>query len=139
MAKLPRDRNDELHVADLMQEFPFQGYIPHTEERGITLRQLARLISFAETRCHQWHSGSLACTLRMGVRVNVSSLAVHKARLGQVRPDVVCDGCGVTPVVGPCFKCTVCRDYHHCAECYNRSNELHPQHVFECSQMPSGT
>uniref|UniRef100_A0A6Q2Y748 Zinc finger, SWIM-type containing 2 n=1 Tax=Esox lucius TaxID=8010 RepID=A0A6Q2Y748_ESOLU len=48
------------------------------------------------------------------------------------RPDrhlgVLCNSCGIGPVTGKCFKCTVCRYYHLCEDCMGRRR--HPQHEF---------
>ncbi|XP_056605996.1 E3 ubiquitin-protein ligase ZSWIM2 isoform X2 [Triplophysa dalaica] len=43
---------------------------------------------------------------------------------------VVCNGCGVCPVVGKCFKCTECSYFHMCETCFRRP--AHPQHSFMC-------
>ncbi|XP_057193638.1 E3 ubiquitin-protein ligase ZSWIM2 isoform X1 [Triplophysa rosa] len=43
---------------------------------------------------------------------------------------VVCNGCGVCPVVGKCFKCTECSYFHLCEKCFRR--HAHPQHSFTC-------
>eukprot|EP00928_Gymnodinium_smaydae_P019731 TRINITY_DN17589_c0_g1_i2.p1 TRINITY_DN17589_c0_g1~~TRINITY_DN17589_c0_g1_i2.p1 ORF type:complete len:473 (-),score=114.28 TRINITY_DN17589_c0_g1_i2:62-1393(-) len=51
---------------------------------------------------------------------------------------VTCDGCGVSPVVGPRFKCRSCMDYDLCAACYLRHEDLHRPavadrgHEFDC-------
>jgi len=41
-----------------------------------------------------------------------------------VHGNVKCDGCGVHPIVGVRYKCTVCRDFDLCATC--ESKDLHP-------------
>jgi len=49
---------------------------------------------------------------------------------------VVCDGCGMAPLVGPRFKCSTCADYDLCGNCYPRKQELHSpdgaSHEFHC-------
>lgn len=46
---------DTAHVEGLTQQFPFQGFIAKTERRGITLKQLTRILDYACSRCHSWH------------------------------------------------------------------------------------
>ncbi|KAK3575561.1 hypothetical protein QTP86_029566 [Hemibagrus guttatus] len=41
---------------------------------------------------------------------------------------IPCNNCRICPVVGKCFKCTVCSYYHLCEDCFKRS--CHPQHSF---------
>ncbi|XP_060724904.1 E3 ubiquitin-protein ligase ZSWIM2 [Tachysurus vachellii] len=41
---------------------------------------------------------------------------------------IPCNNCRVCPVVGKCFKCTVCSYYHLCEDCFKTS--CHPQHSF---------
>jgi hypothetical protein len=42
-----------------------------------------------------------------------------------VHPNITCDSCGMNPIIGPRFKCTVCNDYDLCYEC--ESNGVHPE------------
>lgn len=48
----------------------------------------------------------------------------------------VCDACEQAPIVGPRFKCKVCRDYDLCGSCFMLKNELHADHDFECITQP---
>ncbi|KAF4667128.1 hypothetical protein FOL47_003730 [Perkinsus chesapeaki] len=49
---------------------------------------------------------------------------------------VACDGCGVSPIVGPRFKCQVC-DCDLCGECYPNKSNLHAElHDFVCVLRP---
>ena len=43
---------------------------------------------------------------------------VHKA--------VICDGCGMKPLVGTRYKCTVCRNFDLCENCEKKNNHSHP-------------
>mmetsp|Transcript_44558 Transcript_44558/g.80075 ORF Transcript_44558/g.80075 Transcript_44558/m.80075 type:complete len:668 (-) Transcript_44558:58-2061(-) len=59
LAKLPFSNNyDEKHLAQLKQEFTFQGYIEDVEDRGITLAQLQRMTNFSKDRCHRWRDAA---------------------------------------------------------------------------------
>ena len=42
------------HVAALQAAFPFQGYIPETEHRAISLAQLKRIVAFVKCNCTTW-------------------------------------------------------------------------------------
>ena len=35
----------------------------------------------------------------------------------EVHETVECDGCGVGPIVGPRYKCSVCENFDFCARC----------------------
>jgi hypothetical protein len=51
-----------------------------------------------------------------------------------VHPSVQCDGCGMHPLVGPRFKCAVCKDFDLCETCFNggvHASEGHPCHRIE--------
>ncbi|CAE7038474.1 unnamed protein product [Symbiodinium natans] len=55
LAKLPfTSTSDEKHLEQLKQEFMFQGYIDHAEDRAITLQQLQRVVDFSKDHCHRW-------------------------------------------------------------------------------------
>lgn len=49
---LAPDSNE--HLAELCQEFQFQGYISQTEHRAISLKQLKRVIAYATCSCGKW-------------------------------------------------------------------------------------
>jgi len=44
-----------------------------------------------------------------------------------IHANIICDGCGVTPLRGIRYKCSVCRDYDLCEACEAR--DVHPQHA----------
>lgn len=41
-------------------------------------------------------------------------------------PNVECDGCGQAPIIGPRYKCTVCKDFDYCSTCEETKNHPHP-------------
>ena len=49
-------------------------------------------------------------------------------QIRQQHPQVVCDGCGMYPLVGSRYKCQSCPDYDLCAKCKNSG--VHQQHNF---------
>jgi hypothetical protein len=51
-----------------------------------------------------------------------------------VHPSVQCDGCGMHPLIGPRYKCAVCKDFDLCESCFNgavHASEGHPCHRIE--------
>jgi hypothetical protein len=52
--------------------------------------------------------------------------------------NIICDGCGVTPIKGMRFKCTVCPDFDLCGEC--ESKQIHPaDHALLKFRCPEGS
>ncbi|CAB4015338.1 E3 ubiquitin- ligase ZSWIM2-like [Paramuricea clavata] len=47
----------------------------------------------------------------------------------------VCAHCGVSPITGKCFRCTICSNYQLCKDCF--SLNPHPQHTFHFRQKPN--
>jgi len=39
---------------------------------------------------------------------------------------VACDGCGVKPILGNRYKCTVCNNFDYCEDCEQQNSETHP-------------
>jgi len=39
---------------------------------------------------------------------------------------VICDGCGVNPIVGVRYKCAVCQDFDYCEKCEATTEHPHP-------------
>ena len=39
---------------------------------------------------------------------------------------VECDGCGAHPIVGPRYKCSVCKNFDYCARCEELLEHPHP-------------
>jgi len=53
----------------------------------------------------------------------------------QVHEGVACDGCGVSPIVGIRYKCSVRKNYDLCAKCEDR---LEHEHAFLKITQPGG-
>jgi len=56
---------------------------------------------------------------------------------------VTCDGCGVSPLLGPRFKCETCANYDLCGNCYPHRESLHAdhgaaRHSFHCQLRGGG-
>ena len=45
---------------------------------------------------------------------------------GLVHSNVMCDGCGMLPIKGYRFKCTICEDYNLCENCEEKPGHNHP-------------
>lgn len=48
---------------------------------------------------------------------------------GPIHNRVICDGCGMNPIVGPRYKCAVCEDFDYCSKCEEQFSQKH-QHPF---------
>jgi len=46
-------------------------------------------------------------------------------KLQEVHYGVRCDGCGVKPIVGARYKCSVCHDFDYCEKCEETIDHLH--------------
>jgi len=42
-----------------------------------------------------------------------------------IHPNVECDGCGMAPIVGPRYKCSVTKDFDYCSTCEERKPHPH--------------
>lgn len=42
-----------------------------------------------------------------------------------VHANVACDGCNVSPIVGPRFKCSICKNFDYCQTCEERRGHEH--------------
>lgn len=60
--------------------------------------------------------------------VNAEGKAVHHR--------YICDGCGMAPIVGSRFKCTVCEDFDYCENCEEKFKDQH-KHPFLKIYKPS--
>ncbi|KAM6080853.1 LOW QUALITY PROTEIN: E3 ubiquitin-protein ligase ZSWIM2, partial [Theristicus caerulescens] len=59
--------------------------------------------------------------------------AIEKTRLDR-HPGIPCNNCRVFPIVGKCYKCTECVEYHLCHDCF--TGFCH-SHVFVFRQVPN--
>jgi hypothetical protein len=42
-----------------------------------------------------------------------------------IHENVICDGCNINPIVGPCYKCSVCFDFDYCEKCQSHKKHEH--------------
>lgn len=40
--------------------------------------------------------------------------------------NVICDGCGMAPIIGPRYKCTVRKDFDYCSNCEATKDHPYP-------------
>ena len=45
---------------------------------------------------------------------------------GIVHSNVMCDGCGMLPLKGWRYKCSICDDYNLCENCEEKTGHNHP-------------
>lgn len=43
----------------------------------------------------------------------------------EVHYNVICDGCGMSPIIGPRYKCTVLKNFDFCANCEESKDHPH--------------
>lgn len=55
----------------------------------------------------------------------------HRKRQ-DIHEGTVCDQCGMSPIAGKCYRCTVCSNCYLCKDCF--ASESHPDHQFVCRQ-----
>jgi hypothetical protein len=50
-----------------------------------------------------------------------------------VHHNIVCDNCGITPIVGIRYRCEFCPDYDLCGSCFNKN--AHSFHSFQAKRQ----
>ena len=57
----------------------------------------------------------------------------------EIHYGIICNGCRIDPLVGKRYKCTVCKDFDFCENCYerNKANHFHEFELIEKSQFPN--
>lgn len=64
------------------------------------------------------------------VKDKVNNLIKKEEKVEEnVHTRVICDGCGMKPIVGVRYKCTVCKNFDYCENCEKTKGEAH-QHPF---------
>jgi hypothetical protein len=88
LAKLPFEgHEDSRHLGQIKEEFTFQGYIDHVEDRAITLRQLRRIRDWATDRCHRWRdAGSKEASKTYGQKLHLNFMNLHHINHWLIRP-----------------------------------------------------
>ncbi|XP_062505171.1 E3 ubiquitin-protein ligase ZSWIM2-like [Corticium candelabrum] len=71
-------------------------------------------------------------TLRAEAR-RFSQLRVPEERR-DVHINVACEHCNVSPIVGKCYRCSVCSWYHLCSTCFHQQIRVHAEHNFVYKQ-----
>ena len=56
-----------------------------------------------------------------------------------IHESVQCDGCEMFPIVGNRYKCTVCKDYDVCEDCYLDDVHAEEGHTFFVIERPGGS
>ena len=51
---------------------------------------------------------------------------------------VICDGCGMNPLIGKRYKCKGCKNFDYCEKCYEKNKETH-KHEFHLIEKPQVT
>jgi len=72
------------------------------------------------TNCENFHDESHPVVVYKKVQQEYRTEAVHTR--------IECDGCGMAPIVGPRYKCSVCPDFDLCDKC-NKEGKHDPKHA----------
>ena len=59
-------------------------------------------------------------------RIEILRVAKELERTQGVHTGVCCDGCGVSPIIGCRYKCSVCQNYDFCPNCEDTRKHEHP-------------
>lgn len=59
-------------------------------------------------------------------RIEILRVAKELERTQGVHTGVRCDGCGVNPIIGCRYKCSVCQNYDFCPNCEDTRKHEHP-------------
>jgi len=54
-----------------------------------------------------------------------SSSLANEIKGEVVHEGVQCDGCGVAPIIGIRYKCSICKDFDFCATCEEKKEHEH--------------
>jgi hypothetical protein len=71
-----------------------------------------------DKQCQQIFNEMMVCRDIGGKNSNDDLSIVHK--------DVICDGCGMNPIQGVRYKCSVCKNLDYCSMCEERKTHDHP-------------
>ncbi len=71
-------------------------------------------------------------TLNISVNSNKEKMVEDKKEepIKEVHSSIICDGCGMEPLVGKRFKCQACNDFDFCEKCYEKNKDVH-KHEFK--------
>lgn len=59
------------------------------------------------------------------IKVQIEELTMSQVDQSIVHSRVECDGCGMAPIVGPRYKCSICKNFDFCAKCEEFSDHQH--------------
>jgi hypothetical protein len=94
---------------------------------GLPRKAFKRLIKKElDKQCHQIFESLYNCKEIGQNQTESESSQIPKDGEPVQHPRVECDGCGQAPIVGPRYKCSVCKDFDFCSTCEERRNHPHP-------------
>lgn len=100
----------------------------HGEKQGgLPRKAFKRLIKKElDKQCHQIFENLFNCKEIGQSQSEAEGEQISSASAPVQHPQVECDGCGQAPIVGPRYKCSVCKDFDFCSTCEERRNHPHP-------------
>lgn len=58
----------------------------------------------------------------------VAELRAHGSPAIEVHLNIICDGCGLGPIIGPRYACKACPNFDLCSHCHDQCQKVHPRH-----------
>jgi len=78
---------DGAHLAQVHQEFQFQGYIDRPEDRAITMEQLHRVVRWSRDHCHRWRDAAPVDESRTsGMKLNLDIMNTYHLSHWLIKP-----------------------------------------------------
>lgn len=82
------------HLVMLVDNFPFQGYIEGAENRGISFRQLKRVVRWVEEQCPRWHDlGPPSVSSAAGQALSLDILNLYHVNDWLIKPSTKSKRC----------------------------------------------
>jgi len=98
---LPFEGNhDPKHLAQIAEEFNFEGYVERPEERAITFEQMQRVVRFAKDHCHRWRDPLSSEESRTsGMRINMDFMNIFHLHHWLVKPASKAKACSMVELL----------------------------------------
>ena len=74
-------------------------------------------------------------TLNLSINTEEDKKEEPKKNEKVIHHHIICDGCGMTPLMGKRYKCKGCADFDYCEKCYEKNKESH-KHEFTLIEKP---
>lgn len=98
---LPFEGNhDQKHLAQIAEEFVFQGLIEKPEDRAISFEQLQRVVKWSKDHCHRWRDPSSSEESRTsGMKLNMDFMSIFHLHHWLIRPATKHKACSMIELI----------------------------------------